>query len=159
MYNILDEEFDEFLIKYDLNDERVSKTNVLEKYLYQLKIVKRAVFISLILSLLTLILELILIKSILMLEYEVNAIELSVKKILGYSLLEKNSKILWVTIGITIISIIGSVIIGGIFNISEGYYLLISGTLIAIMEIFTIVFYIKRLEKTNLQKVLKGGNL
>ena len=159
MYKVSDKEFDEFVNKHNLQNEVASRTNVLENYLYHLEIVKRAVFISFILSILTLLLEVILIKSILMLEYEVNAVELSVKKVLGYNLFEKNFKILAVTMGITSLSIIASVIVGEIFNISEAYYLLVSGVLIAVAEIATILFYVKKLEKANLQKILKGGNL
>ena len=159
MYKVSDKEFNEFVNKHNLQNEITSRTNVLEKYLYHLEIVKRAVFISFILSILTLLLEVILIKSILMFEYEVNAVELSVKKVLGYNLFEKNFKIFVVTMGITTLSIIVSLIVGEIFNISEAYYLLVSGVLIAVAEITTILFYVKKLEKANLQKILKGGNL
>lgn len=159
MYKIDDNKFNSFLKENNLENQIVSKTNVLEKYLHQLEIVKRVTFISFILVILLLFLEMILIRSILMLEYEVNAIELSIKKVLGYNIFQKNKKILIITMGVTAVSIIMSVILGGVFNIGEGYYILISGILIFIIEVFTILFYIKKLESVNLNKILKGGNL
>ena len=159
MYKISQNEFDSFIEEYGLTDQFRSITNVLEKYEYQWDIVKRVLYMNVILSVLVLILELIIIHSIIRLEYEVNAIELSIKKILGYSIMEKNKKILLMTITSTVISIVVAVAIGIITNVEEVYYVAVGGLFILILEASVILAYIRKIEESNIQKILKGGSL
>ncbi|WP_461205844.1 DUF1430 domain-containing protein [Clostridium sp. DL1XJH146] len=152
-------EFNEFLVEHNLKDEEVYKINVLEKYENSWIIAKRVLYINLVFSVLVLFLEFIIINSIIRLEYEVNAIELSIKKVMGYSVLEKNWKIIMMTVITTISSILISVIVVKVMEIKEVYYLAFGGSMILILELFVITFYIRRIENCKIQKILKGGNL
>jgi putative ABC transport system permease protein len=159
MYKISEPEFHAFVEEFDLTDQFISITNVWEKYEHQWNIVKRILYMNVILSVLVLMLELIIIHSIIRLEYEVNAIELSVKKIFGYSNWEKNKKILLMTIISTVISIIAAIIVGAITKVEEVYYIAAGGVFILILEAFVIFFNIRKIEESSIQKILKGGSL
>lgn len=160
MYKISsDDEFDKFLYENNLQDQIVIKTNVLEKYENSLVIAKRILYINLVFSILVLLLEIIIINSIIRLEYEVNAIELSIKKVMGYSILEKNKKIILMTVVTTISSIVVAVVGATIMNLQEALYLVVGGFVILILELFVIIFHIEKIENSKVQKILKGGNL
>ncbi|MFT4416680.1 DUF1430 domain-containing protein [Fredinandcohnia humi] len=159
MYKISENEFNAFIDEYGLTDQFHSITNVLEKYEHQWGIVKRVIYMNVILTILALFLELIIINSIIRLEYEVHAIELSIKKVLGYSTMEKNKKILLMTIISTAISIIAAIAIGVITNVEEVYYIAIGGAFILLLEVSVILSYIRKIEESSIQKILKGGSL
>lgn len=98
MFKITDDEFNRFVQENGLTGEIVKKTNVLDKYNHSWNVAKRVLIINFIFSMLVLFLEFIIITLIIKLEYEVNAIELSIKKVLGHSMLAKNSKIILMTL-------------------------------------------------------------
>lgn len=159
MYNINEEEFNEFITEYNLKDKIIIRTNVLESYEHHWQTAKNVLCINLIFSALVILLEIIIINSIIRLEYEVNAIELSIKKIMGYSIYEKNKKIILITVISTLISILISIILGSILKIEEIKNLATGGILILIIEICVTGFNINKVEKAKLQQILKGGNL
>lgn len=163
MYRLSSEDafdkFNKFIVDHNLEDQFIQKNNVLEKYDNMWTIAKRALYINLVFSALVLLLEFIIINSIIRLEYEVNAIELSIKKVLGYSILEKNRKIIMLTIITTISSIIIAVIVAIILKTEEVYYLAFGGIGILVLELSVITFYIHKIENSKIQNILKGGNL
>ncbi|MEA4826956.1 MAG: DUF1430 domain-containing protein [Clostridium sp.] len=152
-------EFNKFLAAHNLQYENVNKTNALKKYENSWIIAKRILYINLVFSILILLLEVIIINSIIRLEYEVNAIELSIKKVLGYSILEKNSKIILMTVITTILSILIAIIIAIIMKLNEAYYLALGGFIILILELTITTLYIHKIENSKIQKILKGGTL
>lgn len=153
------EKFNEFVLEHNLKDENIHKTNVLEKYENMWTIAKRILYINLVFSVLVLLLEFIIINSIIRLEYKINAIELSIKKVIGYSIVEKNKKIIMITLITTLLSILISIILAIMMKIQEAYYLAIGGIIILILESLVIIFYIHRIENSKILKILKGGNL
>lgn len=159
MYNITDEEFNQFVKDNGLTGELATKTNVLDKYNNSWFIAKRLLLINLFFSILVLILEFIIITSIIKLEYEVNAIELSIKKVLGHSIFEKNKKIILMTLITTILSIGASVATAILLKLDQIYYLSAGGVVILVLELFVMSFYIRRIENIKIQKILKGGNI
>lgn len=160
MYKISnDDEFNQFVEKHNLTNQIVTKTNVLENYRNKWIAAKRVLYINFIFSILVLFLEFIIISSIIKMEYDVNAIELSIKKVLGYSMLEKNKKIILMTVITTILSILSSVVVAIIMNFEEIYYLAIGGIIILSLELSVIWFYIRKIENAKIQKILKGGNI
>lgn len=159
MYLISDEKFNSFVEKNNLTNEITVKTNVYDLYLYYWTLIKRGIIIAIVLFALVLLLEVIIIGLILRLEYEINAVELSIKKILGYTTWQKNKKIIYLTLSVTIISILISLVINYIFSISEASYLFYGGVIILITETMFIFVNITKIEKTKLQKILKGGSL
>src|SRR5690625_3832083 len=159
MYLIYDDGYQPFITKHNLIDEINIKTNVYDLYTYNWSIIKRRIIISSVLLSLVLILELIIINLILRLEYEINSIELSIKKIFGYSTWEKNKRIIFITLSATVMSIILSLIVHYIFAISQASYLLYGGVIILIMELVFIFVNIAKIEKSKIQNILKGGTL
>lgn len=153
------DKLNKFIEEHNLKDQIVQKVNVLEKYENSWIIAKRILYINLVFSALVLLLEFIIINSIIRLEYKINAIELSIKKVIGYSILEKNRKIIMMTVITTILSMIISVIVGVIMKVQEAYYLAFGGMVILILESSVIIFYINRIENSKILKILKGGNL
>ncbi|HAK42010.1 MAG TPA: hypothetical protein DCM59_03925 [Clostridium sp.] len=151
--------FNRFIAEYDLEGQFIQKINVLEKYENMWIVAKRVLYINLVFSVLVLLLEIIIINSIIILEYKVNAIELSIKKVLGYSILQKNRKIIMMTVITTISSILIAIIVNIIMETQIGHYLALGGLIILILEVSVITFNINRIEKSNIQKILKGGNL
>lgn len=158
MYKITDE-FNQFIVEHGLTNEFNGKMNVFEEYQNHWRIAKKVLYMNLIFSILVLFLEFIIISSIIKLEYEVNAIELSIKKVMGYSMLEKNNKIILITAITTILSILLAIIIAIILKLDKVYYLATGGIVVSILELSVIVFYLNKIENTQIQKILKGGNL
>lgn len=152
------EKYNEFIKINNLEGHIIKKINVLEKYENNLLLNKRILYINSIFSFLFLVLEFIIINAIIKLEYRVNAIELSLKKIMGYSIFEKNKKIISMTIITTFLSVIISVIVSIIFETNQFYYLALGGISILFFELVTIIFYITNIESSNIQKILKGEN-
>ncbi|UZD44895.1 DUF1430 domain-containing protein [Peribacillus frigoritolerans] len=160
MYKISsNDEFNRFVEEHDLTDHIVTKTNVLENYENKWTIAKRVLYINFIFSILILFLEFIIISSIIKLEYEVNAIELSIKKIMGHSILGKNRKIILMTVITTILSILSAVIVALIIKLDDIYYLATGGIIILLLELTVILFFIRKIENAKIQKILKGGNI
>ncbi|EGI2114996.1 DUF1430 domain-containing protein [Listeria monocytogenes] len=159
MYDISNKEFNNFIKQNNLQGQIVSKTNVMDSYNKNWNNAKRVLYINLVFTILVLILEFIVITSIIKLEYEVNSIELSIKKVLGYSMIEKNKKIILITFITTIISIISTLIAASILQLDKTFYLAIGGTVILVLELLVIAFYIYKIERSKIQKILKGGNL
>lgn len=163
MYQISSEDqfdkFNKFIAEHDLEGQFIQKINVLEKYENMWIVAKRVLYINLVFSVLVLLLEIIIINSIIILEYKVNSIELSIKKVLGYSILQKNRKIIMMTVITTISSMLISIIVNIIMKTQIGHYLALGGLIILILEVSVITFNINRIEKSNIQKILKGGNL
>jgi hypothetical protein len=159
MYKMSDGPFNQFVRDYQLTGQIVTKTNVLDSYNKSWNIAKRILYMNFIFSLLVLFLEFIIITSIIRLEYEVNAIELSIKKILGHSILEKNRKIILMTSITTIVSIGSTVVAAILLGLDKVYYLTAAGIVILLLELFVITFYIRRIENVKVQKILKGGSV
>lgn len=159
MYKISDEEFNQFVNENNLQDQIVSKTNVLENYEKKWDIARRVLIANLIFSGLVLFLEIIIISSIIKLEYDVNSIELSLKKVLGYSKLEKHRRLILLTVVTTVISILSSTGIALVIDFKEYYYLIAGGISILVLELVLISFYIHITENAKVPRTLKGGNI
>ena len=96
---------------------------------------------------------------IIKLEYTINAKTLSVKKILGYSLLKRNSTIFGLNLFTAFIGMITNFISCLMFNISVWYMVIITTISLLIIEIFVSLWYIQKFERVNTMKILKGGSL
>ncbi|WP_422659874.1 DUF1430 domain-containing protein [Paenibacillus sp. EC2-1] len=161
MYDITDEEFNRFLQKHDLTEANavISKTNVMDKFNDSWNAAKKILYINLVFSILVLILEFMIITSIIKLEYEVNAIELSIRKVLGYSIWENHRKIILITFITTILSTAIAVAISIFLKLNISGYLASAGAVIMILEIIVIIRKIRKIEKAKIQLILKGGNV
>ncbi|TCT21698.1 hypothetical protein EDD68_1102 [Melghiribacillus thermohalophilus] len=159
MYNLSEDKFNRFVEENDLTGQIVTKTNVLEKYAYNWAIAKRILYMNFVFSILILSLEVIIISSIIRLEYDVNAVELSIKKVFGHSKWGRYRKITIVTIATSLMSIIAVLLIGVLMGIGHLLYIVLGGFMILFLELLLIMYNIKKIEKAKIVRVLKGGNL
>ncbi|WP_312753114.1 DUF1430 domain-containing protein [Rummeliibacillus suwonensis] len=159
MYEVDDEDFKKFIKDNKLENQLVVKTNVWDNYLAQWKISKRLLYINTIFTLLVLVLEMLIITSIIRLEYQVNSLEIAIKKTLGYSLLKRNSKLILITLSVTLLGIIFSIVSAFVLEMKEWPYLLWGSVIIFVLELIVIIFLLKKADKENVPKILKGGNL
>jgi len=110
-------------------------------------------------SILALLLAIITIFNIISLEYTVNAIELCVKKILGYGVLKKNIDIIGeLFISNLFCAVIAILIMVNIFYINYVVVLVAIGV-IFFVDIVAILWSAYRIEKAQIVKILKGGTL
>lgn len=103
MYDLDQGAFQDYVAEKQMTNELVLQTNAWEKYLGIWDAAKRLMNMNLIFVILILSLELLVIWTVLRLEYQVNAIELSVQKVMGYSIWQKNRRLIVSTMGITLI--------------------------------------------------------
>lgn len=83
-------------------------------------------------------------------EYKARAVELSIKKVLGYSILQKNKKIFIFTLASFIFSLLSSVIGGYFVNKSSIAAIILAAGILFICEICIMVRDIRKIEKTNI---------
>ena len=159
MYKIDKDKIQSFIEENGLENHICTVTNVWEDYEEGWKRIEQTTILSIILMILFIILESFVIKNILKLEYTANAVELSVKKVLGYGIFEKNKKLMFTTTVTSVICIVLSAVIADKLMIPAGPYILTGGFILLAVELFMILLAIRRLEKNSVQKILKGGAL
>lgn len=159
MYRLDGTLFNQFVKEQGMKDELVLETNVWDKYLFVWNSAKRLMIMNLVFAALVLSLELLIIGTILRLEYQVNAIELSIKKVMGYSILAKNRLLVVLTLVITLFSIVASSVVSYFVKFGEPTLLIVGGGCLLILELFVIGLSIRRIERVNIQRILKGGNI
>ncbi|WPP41128.1 hypothetical protein SK066_21625 [Paenibacillus hunanensis] len=159
MYKISNDELEQFKSKYKLSDGNaiVAKTNILDKYNEGWNKARNILYMNSVFCILMLFLEVLIILSILQLEYKVNAIELAVKKVFGYTIWQKNKHIFLVSLLTTIISSI--VVIATTIYLNKDLLVLVGSIIVffVFIEWLFIVLCIVRMEKKNIIKILKEG--
>ncbi len=159
MYDISLKDWQSFIQEFQLTDQIIAKSNVLDIYEYSWVAVSRNMRLTLILSAFLLILEMTLIIFIIRLEYQFNAIELALKKVHGYSLYRRNKKIFAVTIFSSFLGILAAFILTQQLQTHSGCYSIIVGLLLLALELCYIFIKAKKTEKATLISVLKGEKL
>lgn len=134
--------------------------NVYENYQRSVGRAEKICLMSGILAIVFLLMEATLIHIIVRLEYSIRAKELAVKKILGYSILEKNKKILLITLLVILTGFLGATAVCAVFHIAAAVPFLLLGCIVLLtLEACIIVKNIIRTEKTEVVKILKGDSL
>jgi len=159
MYDLDQETFQDYVAEKQMTNELVLQTNAWEKYLGIWEAAKRLMNMNLIFVILILSLELLVIWTVLRLEYQVNAIELSVQKVMGYSIWQKNRRLIVSTMGITLVSTLAVALTAYILEFSSPGLLLAGGGLLLVAEGILLIWLIRKIERANVQRILKGGNL
>lgn len=108
---------------------------------------------------LIIIMEFIIIKTMLRYESMINSIELAVKTVVGYSVFMKYRKMFITTFVSLGISAIGSMIVAMVLNMPSSIYMIIGYSVIGVMDVIMMLYYIRVIEKGNIQKALKGSVL
>ncbi|PWA11940.1 hypothetical protein DCC39_08370 [Pueribacillus theae] len=158
LFKISDKEWSSFISKHGLENEMYYQTNAYDYYMHQWQLLKRNMFIGIVLFAVLIMLESMIIRTIISYEYRVSAMEIALKKVLGYKLFERHKKILLTTLIFGIISVLAATLI--FYFIGEAFtYILLAGICMLVIEMVIVCFYINKTDKMNIQKILKGGTL
>ena len=160
MYDIPDKDWRQFVETHDLDDSNISVTNVMDDYSYRWAQSKRKLTISAAFTLFILFLELSLIIMIIKMEYQFNAAEMAIRKIHGYSLYERNIRLVKETVVSGMTGIIAASILCRITGADIGIPLLAaSGLLLIILEIICILVKAGSVENHKIATILKGERI
>ena len=119
-------------------------------------IVWSIIYVLMILSVFMILLESAMIVFILRLEYNFKAMEIVLKKTLGYTLFERERVLFILTLTLSVISIILSIIIGALCSVKSISYLVGLGMMLTLIEISYMIYKMKQLERVKIVSVLKG---
>jgi len=153
--NFLNEKFD-FIDTELLNVEKVLSNEVFSHN--KSSLIRNVVLCSFII-LLQLLTDVCMISVLIKTEYAANAMELSLKKILGYSIFSKNKSLVFLNVYSAIIGIVTAIILFFMFSIKLKLLALIVGLFILFIEICILFITIRDFEQKNVFKILKGGVL
>ncbi len=119
----------------------------------------RIVLLNTVISVFMLLLECLVVITLIRMEYAVNLKELIIKKILGYSVWKRNQAVFLLNLFTALIGCMTIVICSLMFNISQWYYAVFSSLIFVGVETVLILYFINRIERTSIQRILKGGGL
>ena len=141
-------------------DKRVSfHTNVYENYKFLLKLKQRTMLLGMTTLFLLLFMEFLIIKTTLQFECIFKSTELAIKTVHGYTLLEKYTKMFLAAIVTTTLSAIICIIISLVSGEMQLWNILFGYGLILILDLIITFVNIKKMERVQIQKILKGGLL
>lgn len=156
---ITENEWKHFLENNNLESEIAYKTNVYENYLYKWNFLKRSLLIGIILSFILLILEATIIRTIINQEYNLNAVEIALKKVNGYSIFSRYKTLFFSTIGSALVGVGITLIANYYLDFAAFLTIFIAGCFVIIIELFIISTQLKKSETKNIQAILKGSSL
>ncbi len=153
------EEFDELVKKYSDKPFVFEQRDLFENYLHY-KGSAQAFALILMLSLVcAVVFELVLLLSILTLEYKVNAKEICLKKVLGIGMAERNKKLFMLIALTDTAGAAAAFILINIFGRGIGSKAPVIAMILIVTELLITVIKASRIEKVNTAKILKGGAL
>jgi hypothetical protein len=117
----------------------------------------RSLLIAVILTLMALALEMQISAIVLRLEYEVNAQELTIKRVMGFSVFERYKNLFAITVIICAACFTGAVIVAAYFKIAIVSYLAYGSAAVLVIDLTMLSIMIKRNDRVQIQRVLKGG--
>ena len=159
MYDISTQEWESFIREFQLEDQIISKSNVLDVYNHSWDMASRNMRMLLVLSIILLFLEMALIMFIIRLEYQFNAVEMALKKIHGYTLLNRNRRILKTTVLSSFVGILTALILSNILKMPGGVPLVLAGLFLLFLELAYILWRAKKIEKRTISSILKGERI
>ena len=157
MYDIGEKDWADFFNSHNINKDRIAITSVFDEYEHLWSQQRRKLALTIALSGFLILLEIALISSVIRMEYNINSIELALKKVHGYSLFERNKRLLISTIISGIIGTLVAFVLSALLdlNVSRLEIILCSGVLVA-AEIIVILIKSALVEKQSLTLILKG---
>ncbi len=159
IYRIEEDRYTDFLERFRLTDEIERASNVLDLYEYNRAIIQRSLRIAAVLSVFLLVLEFSLISFILKLQYRLNAVEMALKKILGYTLIARNRLLIALTAGSCVISLAAAFAVSLFVDFSPGGYVLAAGISVTALEMILLLRKAISLEKERIPQILKGESI
>lgn len=158
MVKINQEELERFLEENAHKQAVGYMTNAYENYIHHLEMAQRNMIFGIVSIGSLLMINSFVTASMMKYEYDINAKELTLKKILGYKLVERYRKIFMITIGSGFVGLIIAFTLAILLGTSVFATLLVA-ILILLIETFFIFIHVRKVEKSNIQKIIKGGSL
>ncbi len=160
LYDIPEKQWERFRSEAQLDDQYISITNAMDEYEYEWNQSKRQMILSIVLGAFVLFLELFLIVLIIQMEYHFNAIEMAIRKVHGYSLYERNIRLIKATTIFGAIGIVTAILLGRVLEINAAALQLGAvGLLLILVEIVCIFVKSNSVEKRKVVAILKGENV
>ena len=138
---------------------RFVRTNVFTQFQKEYDTHKKLVKTALYLSIMILCLYMFILHTVMVLDYKVNAVELSVKKVLGWSIPQKNKKHFVIASFIFVLNFAAAILYVLYSQILSGALLLTVPAVLYIGNLALLCGLIQRIERKSLIKILKGGAL
>ena len=157
LYKIDDDILNEIKERFPL--EKVTITNSLELFKHHSYINKIELMFLGSFSILMSLLLIIILSTVVKLEFLLNGTELCIRKILGYNMFERYSEFFMFA---AVSSAVGTgvcALIANRYNLASLSIVLIVGLIVMLTEFLLILGCLKKAEKENINKVLKGGVL
>ncbi|MDR0917341.1 MAG: hypothetical protein LBN02_09190 [Oscillospiraceae bacterium] len=156
MYRVTETEFRAFLAEMSVGGTMSHRTGALDNYDYQWQVEKKTLIVAVVMLALILALESVVIRTILKFEYRVYAAELALKKVYGHTLFARHRKIILTTAILGIVSLVGSLIVCRLLKSAALVNVAIGGVILLAIEQAFIAASIRRVERRNIQRILKG---
>lgn len=160
MYDVGPEEWEIFKAENEIDDALSSVTDINEEYNHISSQQKKKLILIMTISIFVLFLEFSMTFMIIRMEYSFNAIEQALKKVHGYTIMERNIKLIKAS---TISGVVGFALatllkITADINVSIALLAAISATLL-LTELAAIIIKALSVEKLNISRILKGENV
>lgn len=161
MFRVSQEEFENIVTDYTelVSGFETVTTNVNEYYTYQKNFIVKLVSFLSSLCVIVLLLDVAIVISISSMEYRIHSLEISLKKISGYSIFDRNKKLFVTSLLSDSLIITALSILGLITDIYSAGLSGIIGVLLIAFETLILCGNITKVEKENIHKILKGGCL
>lgn len=159
MYHIPDDKLDAFVSEFQLVGKDVVKSNVLDIYEDNWTVLFRSMKLTLVISIILAFLELALIIFIIQLEYKLNAMEMALKKVHGYTLRSRLKRMLTITVVSSIMGIVFSLIFNAEMNMNAGVNMIWIGIGFMVIEILYILIKANSIERRKISSILKGEKI
>lgn len=156
MYQIKADQFENFIKEYHLESEIHGKSNVYEVYRTGKLKMERLLKIEAVISFILIFLEVIILTTLIKLEFRINAYKISIKKLLGYNFWERYKKLIVFSLLGSILAILIFTIISLKLNFALFAYGIIIIAAIFMLEQILIYHEMHKIENHNIQLVLKG---
>ena len=130
-----------------------------ELYQYNWAMAKRCMKLTALLSIFMIALECVMILFVLRLEYSFKAMEMVLKKTLGYSLFEREKVLVGLTLLLSLISCLLAMVIGQFLLIEIDVYFIGLSLFLTVIELIYIGYKTKQLEKLKMASILKGERI
>lgn len=161
LFNTSKENLEEICSKYEniLGNYNQVITNVEDQYNYNHTfLVKLLAFLSS-LCVVIIFLDIVIILAVSQLEFRRNAMKISLMKILGYGIFNRHKSFLILVMIENLVIFTGFLILSLISKRIDTRITILVSALVILIEFIIIIFNIIRIERTNVQKSLKGGCL
>ncbi len=121
--------------------------------------ISRTVMLSIVMIALQLCIDLSMISVLIRFEYSAHAVELSLKKLMGYSVFSKNKSLIFLNLYAAAIGVMTAVLIFYLLGLPYKKLAVVTGFGVLLAESLLLLWRLHRFEKTKVIQILKGGAL